>query len=747
MKRAGKFTTVAMACLAAIGTRAGSEQAATGQEPVLKEGEARERVPPEPPPAPLVEGVEEGSPGRNPRDPRLQPIDLRGRRPRREDLDEVLRHAYDRGSARVILGLPVRFVPEGLLHARERDDQRRTIARAQERALAGLGGVESVVRRFETIPYIVVILTPHGADGLRDAPGLASAVLDREERPGLASTTPLIGATTAASRGITGTGQTVAILDTGVDSTHPFLAGAVVDEACFGSCPNGGSSQTGPGSGAPLPAFITGSFHGTHVAGIAAGHATPNVTFRGTARAASIMSINVFHRVDNFIFNFCGTDPSPCARAWTSDVIAGLERVFNRRGLFSIAAVNLSLGGGAFSSECGGSAYDTVVANLRSAGIATVASAGNDGFANALGEPACVPGVISVGATDNADVVPQFSNSAGFLDLLAPGVSVLSSVPGGGFAMASGTSMAAPHVAGTFALLRQRFPNASVFALEQALRQTGRPVLDFGSGVTTPRIRAARAVASPALFAHDFTRDRAADVAVWRPSTGEWWVPGQPTMVWGEPGDKPVAGDYDGDGTTERAIWRPSTGDWWIPGQPTVQWGVSTDVPVPADYDGNGSIDIAVWRPSTGEWWVRNQFVVQWGAPGDVPVPADYDNDGRADVAVWRPSTGQWWVRNQFVVQWGVAGDKPVAADYDGNGTADVAIWRPATGEWWIRGQATVQWGQAGDVPIPRDIGNARAELTVWRPGTGEWFTLIRFPFFNLPLPTMQWGVSTDVPL
>lgn len=745
MKRAGKIT-VAMACIAAFAGRASSEQA-TGQEPVVKEGEALVRVPSEPPPDPVVED-DDALKGKDRKDPKVRAIDFRGRRASTSELDEVHKHVYERGSARVIMGLPVHFVPEGLLKGREVSEQRKTIARAQERVLAHFAhGVEKVVHRFETIPYVVVKLNKHGADNLRDAE-IASAILDRENAPSLASTTAIIGATTAGNRGITGTGQTVAILDTGVDSNHPFLAGSVVDEACFGSCPNGGSMQFGPGAGAPLPAVISGAGHGTHVAGIAAGRATPNVGFRGTARGASVMAINVFHRVDNFWpFNFCGSNPSPCARAWTSDIIAGLERVFNQRGLFSIAAVNMSLGGGGFTSECSGSAYDTIVSNLRSAGIATIVAAGNDGFANALSEPACVPGVISVGATDNNDVVPQFSNSASFLDFLAPGDPVLSSVPGGGFAFMSGTSMAAPHVAGTFALLKQRYPNASVFALERALAQTARRVLDFGSGITTPRIQAARAVASPAVFNHDFTRDRAADIAVWRPWTGEWWVLGQPTTVWGQSGDKPVAGDYDGDGTVERAIWRPSTGDWWIPGQSTVQWGAPTDVPVPADYDGNGTIDIAVWRPSTGEWFVRDQFVVQWGAPGDIPVPADYNNDGRADVAVWRPWTGEWFVRGQFVVVWGVPGDVPVAADYDGNGTADVAIWRPGTGDWWILGQPTVQWGQAGDIPIPRDIGNGRAELTVWRPSTGEWFTLLRLGLINISLPTTQWGTSGDVPL
>ena len=95
----------------------------------------------------------------------------------------------------------------------------------------------------------------------------------------LADSVPLIGGDQAWAAGYDGTGQTVAVLDTGVDSTHPFLAGKVTDEACSSStvtgtsvtfCPNGLEEQFGPGSARPCP--IDGCLHGTHVAGIAAGN-------------------------------------------------------------------------------------------------------------------------------------------------------------------------------------------------------------------------------------------------------------------------------------------------------------------------------------------------------------------------------------------------------------------------------------------------------------------------------------------
>ena len=72
------------------------------------------------------------------------------------------------------------------------------------------------------------------------------------------------------------------------------------------------------------------------------------------------------------------------------------------------------------------------------------------------------------------------------------------------------------------------------------------------------------------------------------------------------------------------AVWRPSTGTWYIlqanGTYRAVQWGVRDDLLVPADYNGDGRTDLAVWRPSTGYWYILDQFTGQWGVAGDIPA-------------------------------------------------------------------------------------------------------------------------------
>ena len=196
---------------------------------------------------------------------------------------------------------------------------------------------------------------------------------------------------------------------------------------------------------------------------------------------------------------------APCAGAFQSDVIAGLERVYQLSAARQIVAVNMSLGGDLFSEPCDDQLYKPIIDNLRSIGVATVIASGNNGSRWSISAPACISSAISVGATTKADGISEFTNVAPFLSLLAPGENILSSIPGGAYEALSGTSMAAPHIAGAWAILRQAAPAASVSTILAALQQTGRPIADdrfFGSGTILPRARVFTALASLVPVTH-----------------------------------------------------------------------------------------------------------------------------------------------------------------------------------------------------------------------------------------------------
>ena len=267
-----------------------------------------------------------------------------------------------------------------------------------------------------------------------------------------------------------------------------------------------------------------------------------------------------------------------------------------------------------------------------------------------------------------------------------------------------------------------------------------RCVVTNSYGTATSNSATLTVVTTPRNSAGDFNGDGLTDLAVFRPSTGTWYVRTFGTVQWGAPGDIPVPGDYDGDGVTDVAVYRPSTGQWFVQNQFTRSWGQMGDVPVPRDYDNDGVTDVAVYRPSTGQWFVQNRFTVSWGLPNDVPVPGDYNGDRVADVAVFRPSTGQWFVRNQFTLSWGRMGDVPVPEDYNDDGVTDLAVYRPSTGQWFVRNQFTVAWGLSNDVPVPGDYnGDGAADVAVFRPSSGQWFVRDQF--------TLQWGQTGDVPV
>jgi len=278
----------------------------------------------------------------------------------------------------------------------------------------------------------------------------------------------------------------------------------------------------------------------------------------------------------------------------------------------------------------------------------------------------------------------------------------------------------------------------------------------------------------------DFDGDGNADVAVYRHSTGEWFIRRSSNnqlmyVAWGCPtcDDIPASANYTSASSADVAVYRYSTGVWYIRRSSDgslmqLAWGapVLGDVPVPANYSETGRADIAVYRASTGEWYIRRAsdgslMYVPWGCPacGDMAVPADYDGDGLTDVAVYRRSTGEWFIRRSsngslLYLNWGAPtlDDLPVPSNYTQSGRADVAIYRATTGEWFIRrstdgGLTYIPWGapSLGDIPVPAPYTAPLTNVSVYRASRGEWF--IRLP--DGGLTHIAWGAPSllDAPL
>jgi thermitase len=267
-------------------------------------------------------------------------------------------------------------------------------------------------------------------------------------------------------------GATIGFVDTGIDAGHADLTGKLV--TCAGVRSFGLDLL-----GVPLlddPTIEPGKCaddngHGTHVAGIAAARANNGVGIAGVAFNSQLAVCKALNS----------------AGAGTLVALANCIAYLSDQG---VKIISMSLGGP------GSSTLASAVANASSHGALIIAAAGNDGT-SMLNYPAAYPQVVSVGAVDRSGARASFSNANTDVEVSAPGVDVLSTWSDGGYRTESGTSMAAPFVAGVAALIAARDPAGGAAAwrsrLESAVDDLGLPGRDpqFGFG----RVNLAKALA------------------------------------------------------------------------------------------------------------------------------------------------------------------------------------------------------------------------------------------------------------
>jgi PGF-pre-PGF domain-containing protein len=360
--------------------------------------------------------------------------------------------------------------------------RKQRIRHAQESVMRRLGLRAADLRMYSSFNAFAGNVTASTLQRLEKDGDVANIYLSRNLHVQLNDTVPQIGgyyaqALTLNNVTLTGKGQTVCVIDTGIDYNHPSLGGGL------GKVVLGGydfvNNDEDP---------MDDHSHGTHIAGIIASNDT---TYRGVAPGAKLIAIKVCDGSGN-----CNG----------MNMIAGADWCIYNASKFNISVITISIGdGGSYYYANCPSWMDEEIDAATSQGIAVTISSGNDFHKYGISYPACSANAIAVGAVGKASGAQEYSNSGSELDLLAPGGDpgnrIRSTYPSGAFGDKYGTSMAAPHVAAAIALLQQ-FSNwqdhVSLSPAEAlaALHNTGINVTDQGNGLAFPLINVYAAILS-----------------------------------------------------------------------------------------------------------------------------------------------------------------------------------------------------------------------------------------------------------
>ncbi|MFH1275971.1 MAG: S8 family serine peptidase [Candidatus Woesearchaeota archaeon] len=330
-------------------------------------------------------------------------------------------------------------------------------------------------------------VTRAGLEKLKNDPQVKEVHLNRVLYTTLATSIPQINADdvwnlSVNGYNITGEGETVCVLDTGIDTDHPAFSGKILDEYCYCRVSDYGAGGCCPDTTTEDDSAEDGQGHGTHVSGTAAGNLSG---YYGVAPDAKIVSIKVCNNAGQAACN-------------EADVIAGIEWCTNNASLYNISVISMSLGGGGpYNDYCNDYVMTDVINTAVNNNITVSISSGNNGFTNGISAPACVQNATPVGAVNSANSISY--NRGNILELLAPGISITAPYVGGGTAGMSGTSMACPHTAGAALLMNQYYRLAysetiTPKQIQDKLFISGSSVYDSSSDRTYARIDLLKAV-------------------------------------------------------------------------------------------------------------------------------------------------------------------------------------------------------------------------------------------------------------
>ena len=445
--------------------------------------------------------------------------------------------------------------------------------------------------------------------GLRTATGIAKLWLDGKRQVSLDRSVPQIGAPTAWQAGYDGTGVTVAVLDTGVDATHPDLAGRIKEAVNFTDAPDADDTVG----------------HGTHVASTVAGG---GAKYKGVAPGASLL-----------IGKVCPDRSCP-----DSAILAGMEWAAPRA-----QVVSMSLGG---DDTPGEDVLEEAVNTLTAkTGALFVLAAGNDGSADgSVDSPSTADAALSVGAVDKQDVMASFSSRGPREDgavkpeITAPGVDIVAAWAAHagsdyvevepGYTSVSGTSMATPHVAGAAALLAGQHPAWRAAELKAALMASATPTP--GANVNAQgagRVDAARAV-HQSILATPTTLPLGTQEA---PADDD--VPVVRTVTYRNEGADPVTLDFAAKVTGPDGSAAPAGMFTISPTRATVPAGGSTTVTVTADtrvQSGTGVFEGAlVGADTAGGVSVRVPLTITKATPTHKLTVRVIDRAGNPAASYW----------------------------------------------------------------------------------------------------------------